>query len=777
MTVNPLPIVDAGSDITLCNQPIQEILTGYSPGLNSNGIGTWSGANVSASGVFTPDGVGFFSLEYLFTDTNSCVNVDSIVVEVIAPTIADAGPDLQACDNDSLIVISNFFPISGGTWAGIGVDTSGIFNPIATGAGVFDLSYCVGEGTCLNCDTMQFTVLLSPTADFSFNETCIGDSTFFVDLSTPNVGNTVSWSWDLGDNIGISILQDPGYFYNSVDTFDVTLVVLSSSTCADDTTIKIVIHPLPSPSFTHPAVGCPDSIVQFALDTIDGVIYTWDFGDGNTGNGINPTNIYTNSGFYTISVIAESAFGCIDSFSSQIEIALSPDANFFINPSQGCGPLSVVINYAPANPSLDFDYIWNFGNGDPFLTNAIPPNPYIYEAAINGQDTFYVIELFVQSPLCQEIDIHRDTVYVQSVPLTQVAADILSGCSPLTVNFTNNNFTNVDSLVVYYEDGTIEYYNGTADFSAVFFNQGAVNIVNTVMIVSINECGLDTLLIPITIFPNSVLADISTSTIAVCPGVSFQIFNNSVGNAYTYYDLGDGVITANKPEQTFSYSFGNSGIYTITQYIYSSDSCSFDTDAIQIQVFDEVVSDFDFLKVNAECSGDIEVRFENNSINASSFSWSFGDGDFSSLEDPINIYPEAGTYVVQLISESREACLDTLVKEITIEYAANNLYVPNALSPLLGTEEVSTFKPKGTCLKEYKISIYNTWGELVWYSTALEDNTPSEAWRGQHIRTGMLLPQDVYVWEIDAVFENNEVWQGKSYKNGRKNVGSITLIK
>jgi PKD repeat protein len=716
-------------------------------------------------------------LEYLFVDTNNCTNMDSILIEVINPTQADAGPDLQACDNDSNSLISNFFPSSGGTWNGVGVDTAGLFSPTSTGPGIFDLSYCIGEGTCLNCDTMQFTVLQSPTASFTYNETCLGDSTFFLDSSTPNVGNLVSWDWNFGDNNGISSIQNSTYFYGSVDTFDVTLTIQSSSTCSSDTTIDIVIHPLPSPDFTHPNVACPDSAVQFTLDTLDGIIYTWDFGDGNVGSGINPTHSYSNSGFFTISLIAESAFGCIDSFSSQIEIALRPDANFLINPSQGCGPLAVIINYAPANPSLAFDYVWNFGNGDPLLTNAIPSNPYIFEPTINGRDTFYVIELFVQSPLCQQIDIHRDTVYVRSIPLTQIDPDVDAGCSPLNVTFTNNNFNNVDSLLVYFEDGTIEYYNGTADFSHVFYNLGSVTQIDTVLIVGLNECGSDTQLIPITIFPNNVIADISLSVNAICPGASFEIFNNSIGNAYTYYDLGNGIITPNNPVQSFTYSFDSPGVYTLTQYVYSSDSCSFDSDAIQILVFEDAVSSFEYLQPNFECSGDIEVEFENNSTNAVSYTWTFGNGDTSYMENPVNVYPEEGVYVVQLISESMDACLDTLEAEILIQYAKNNLYVPNALSPLLGIGEVRTFKPKGTCLKEYKISIYNTWGELVWFSNKLEDNTPSEAWDGRHIDTGVLLPQDVYVWEIDAVFENNAVWQGKQYNKQRKNIGSITLIK
>ncbi|MBL0049658.1 MAG: hypothetical protein IPP32_16365 [Bacteroidetes bacterium] len=57
VTVNPLPIVNAGPSITLCNQPIANTLNGYSP-LG----GTWSGVGVSSAGVFTPSVTGILSL-------------------------------------------------------------------------------------------------------------------------------------------------------------------------------------------------------------------------------------------------------------------------------------------------------------------------------------------------------------------------------------------------------------------------------------------------------------------------------------------------------------------------------------------------------------------------------------------------------------------------------------------------------------------------------------------------------------------------------------------
>ena len=191
ITVNPLPVVEAGLDISVCNQPIQETLTGYSPIVG--GVGIWTGPNVTTAGVYTPSGIGTFTLTYTFTDPNTCIETDTIIVEVIAPTIADAGPDLQACVNDSIMLISNFFPATGGVWTGIGVDTSGLFNSLVSGVGVFNLSYCVGEGTCLNCDTMQFTIHEIPDVDFSYNQTCIGDATFFIDLTNPNASSINSW--------------------------------------------------------------------------------------------------------------------------------------------------------------------------------------------------------------------------------------------------------------------------------------------------------------------------------------------------------------------------------------------------------------------------------------------------------------------------------------------------------------------------------------------------------------------------------------------------------
>ena len=54
ITVNALPVVEAGLDILVCNQPIPVTLGGTPTG------GSWSGSHVTSGGVFTPNGVGWF---------------------------------------------------------------------------------------------------------------------------------------------------------------------------------------------------------------------------------------------------------------------------------------------------------------------------------------------------------------------------------------------------------------------------------------------------------------------------------------------------------------------------------------------------------------------------------------------------------------------------------------------------------------------------------------------------------------------------------------------
>ena len=121
VTVNDLPVVNAGNDTTLCNQAISITLSGIPSG------GVWTGTNINNNGEFTPSGtpsgIGLFENIYTYTDANNCVNNDTMYIDVVNPTNADAGPDFQVCVDTGSIQLTG--TPANGTWSGTGISPAG----------------------------------------------------------------------------------------------------------------------------------------------------------------------------------------------------------------------------------------------------------------------------------------------------------------------------------------------------------------------------------------------------------------------------------------------------------------------------------------------------------------------------------------------------------------------------------------------------------------------------------------------------------------------------
>jgi len=106
-----------------------------------------------------------------------------------------------------------------------------------------------------------------------------------------------------------------------------------------------------------------------------------------------------------------------------------------------------------------------------------------------------------------------------------------------------------------------------------------------------------------------------------------------------------------------------------------------------------------------------------------------------------------------------------------------NLMVPNAFAPNHSAHLVSHFKAMGTNLKIFKMWIYDNWGNTVWYTDKLtEDGQPLEFWDGTYEGTEM--KPDCYIWKIEAVFINDEEWDGQEQEDGSfKKTGPLMLIR
>ncbi len=91
--------------------------------------------------------------------------------------------------------------------------------------GTYTVTLTVTDGT--DTDTDEEVIIVgnvAPTAGFTYVATNL--SVVFTDTSTdPNTGDTLTWSWNFGDDSALNTTQNPTYAYAAAGTYNVTLTV------------------------------------------------------------------------------------------------------------------------------------------------------------------------------------------------------------------------------------------------------------------------------------------------------------------------------------------------------------------------------------------------------------------------------------------------------------------------------------------------------------------------------------------------------------------------
>jgi gliding motility-associated-like protein len=294
--VNALPLVDAGSDVSVCNTPTETTLIGFSP----NG-GTWTGNGVTSDGIFTPTGVGNFDLTYTFTDANGCINSDIVTAAVTDPDNVQAGIDQEVCQNSPDVQLVG--SPTGGTWiVSTYLTNTGLFSP--TTVGDYSLKYTVGTGTCAVVDSLIISVLELPLVAGSDVTICAQDSIEISVTGSLGAGN-YSYTWSPTDNLILSIDSVIQAFPVITTTYTVT--VTDENTCTGSTDIVVNVNQLPIVEAGADFTVCftPIPTLLSGESPLGG---TW-FGNGVTNGEFVPPAAGTETIYYTYT---EASTGCIN---------------------------------------------------------------------------------------------------------------------------------------------------------------------------------------------------------------------------------------------------------------------------------------------------------------------------------------------------------------------------------------------------------------------------------------------------------------------------------
>lgn len=628
--------------------------------------------------------------------------------------------------------------------------------------GLHIITQTVSNEFCESSFTDSITIL-PPVPQALFNGG--GTGCVFADFVFTNQSRfATDFFWDFGDG-QTSTQENPVHRYEVAGVYDVQLIVTGPGG-EDSLTVfqKVTTVVPPTSAFValNDTVYQPDSIFQFVNQSSGSITERiWISGNGDTlFNGANQVAFsYKDLGAYDVELVVGNGFdNCFDT--SRVTVTVLPPLPVasFMGSDTACAPVTVNFTNTSINSLI---YRWDFGDGnESFQEN--PTHTYDSVGVFN-------VKLVATNLLGADSVVSLGVVRVLELPVAQFEflADSLN-YPDTTFSIRNLSSGEISSNTWAYENRKDTLIND-ANFDFEVEGMGPAIITLTVA----NEFENCSSSISDTAFviPPLPIADFDASA-SGCAPVSVTFSNSSQFGESYFWDFGNGIFS-NEREPSTSYFLP--GAYDVKLIVTNSSGVD---SIIKNRVVEVFVNPSALYVTNPsndqELIAPIDVFFNNQSRNADTYLWDFGDGTSSTEKKPLHTYSEEGVYQTSLLISNQFGCRDSFNLAPAITVVNGGFFViPNAFSPNpnqssssgnisegINNNDIFFPKIKGD-VEEYKLFIYDRWGELLFFS-----QDPNIGWDGYF--NGRLSKQDVYVYRLEIQFST-----GRS----ETKIGDFSLIR
>ncbi len=230
------------------------------------------------------------------------------------------------------------------------------------------LSRC-GKELLVDGDTLWF---YSPNAGNAV--ATFSTNTNLLSASFSSSGSQGSgFQWDFGDGSPMQTSANPTHTYTAPGLYSVTLIAFN--TCGLNDTVIQSIRVCDSLLANFSSTINGDTVFTDAGSSSGASQYYWDFGDGNSGTGINSSHIYAQGGAYLITLtvvnlcgdstlVTDSVKLCEDALADWTYTVVSTTSNGMLVDFDGTASLRATT------------YEWNFGDGNSDNTTLTPQHLY-----------------------------------------------------------------------------------------------------------------------------------------------------------------------------------------------------------------------------------------------------------------------------------------------------------------------------------------------------------------------------------------------------------------
>ncbi|TVQ84398.1 MAG: PKD domain-containing protein [Bacteroidetes bacterium] len=631
--------------------------------------------------------------------------------------------------------------------------------------------YIENQYGCEDTTTRQITVYPQITAEFSaVTEGCHPLQVSFDNFSLGVDQHT--WSFGDGSN---SNEESPEYIflnesYTEVETYFVSLQTQSNYGCEAEIIKEINVFPRPLSDFvinvTH---GCSPLWVEIENLSIGGEDFHWKLGNTTSYTAEEVfqhafRNFDDNPQAFSIELTAMNEYGCSRQSAKLVNVFPEVVAEFTAdNPHlAGCNPLPLSFENLSERAH---EYLWTFGDG----SHSTTMNPSKVYHTHSTHESYYEVMLRSQSVYgCKDSLLKLVRVYPEPV------ADLF--VSPHTQIYPNTDVL-VENLSA---PGNFQYHwdmgDGTSftkddkspfDYTYVWSGGDYATRQYTVILKAGNEFCNDSISQNVVILAPHPVVGFEPAEQG-CPPLEVQFRNETQYGLEFFWDFDDG---NHSHEENPRHIFHDPGEYIVKLLV--SGEGGLDSAYQTITVFEPPVANFRARPPLIQLPYEY-VQMVNLSSLGAYFEWHMGDGQVYYEYEPEHQYEKPGLYDVTLIvgSDTDPQCFDEITKEGAVTAEQNcKIIFPNAFTPsttgpnggayITNDPANHVFYPVYTGISEYKLEIYNRWGEFIFRSEDLEIG-----WDGYF--RGRLSPMDVYVWKV---------WVTCTDGTEIKDAGDVTLYR
>lgn len=629
---------------------------------------------------------GYYDIGLEITDTAKCKSVElkkkyilvgnAIADFSMSDSFASCPPLLVKFTDKSINAIQYHWDFDNG-------NSSALKDPIQTYTGIGEYKaklIVTGNGGCKD-SVIRKVLIRGPQGVITYSP-LNGCPPLEVKF-TASATNVKTFIWDFSDgNTQFSTDSVATYTYLTPGTFRPRVILEDGANCRipiiGPKDIKIVgVRSLIKELKSY--VYCDSARIAFGDSSItnDAIRrWKWDFGDGDTSNLPNPVHFYKNPGKYKVSLYVETFDNCNSFYAlpGEVNIVASPRLSG-LKDTTFCLPGKVLFKVHQQTVGAGtLTWNWDFGNG---LTSNLPaPDSILYEKPGVFSPRVIVANEFG----CKDNLTSRITVY-ESAETYIVNVGSYKYCNMGTVQFKDSS-TNA-SIIKRWEwdfgDGnTSSQRNPVHQFS----KPGRYTV--SLSVFTDRNC-VTTQILPgqIVIAPTPEM-DLLIDTAKCLPAkIGFSpLWLNADSTSLNYqWDFGNGMVSNKRVPDSVLYS--NYGKYIVRLTTTNEYGCS-DSISKEIRINDLPKVLVGGINPGIICDSGM-VRFEGNLVSndpISSWTWSFGDGETSTVQNPTHIYKKKGVYKVSLTVSTIHNCTSTA------SFVGDLVVVGSPKIKLIGTPEI-----------------------------------------------------------------------------------------